>query len=62
MARRCRVSAVIAISVQHVCYLGCGRIRTYDVLIVDIGVIDARTDGQTFLFQLVAMLAEQLVD
>lgn len=32
------------------------------MLIVDVGVIDAGTDGQTFLFQLFAMLAEQLIE
>jgi len=49
---------VIMISLQEVCYLGCSRIRTYDVLIVDVGVIDARTNGKTFLFQLFAILIE----
>lgn len=49
---------VIAISVVCVRYLGCCRIRTYDMLIINIGVINARTDGQTFLFQLFTVLAE----
>lgn len=49
---------VITSKMPHVCYLGCSRIRTHDMLIIDISVIGTGTDSQTFLIQLLAMFAE----
>lgn len=46
MTRGPHVSAIIVIRVR-VCYLGCGRIRTHDMLIINVGVIDTGTDGET---------------
>jgi len=59
-ARFRRVS--VAFGGDRRCYLGCGGIRTHDMLIIDVGVIHAGTDGQASLIQLLAMLAEQFVE
>jgi len=56
-----RVSAAVALNGDRRCYLGCGGIRTHDMLIIDVRVIHAGTDGQASLIQLLAMLAEQFV-